>query len=431
MNHQTSPQYINDDPAAALFRIRRDAFTDPAVLTGEHRKIFDRSWLYVGHVSEVPEKGSFVTRQVGGRPIILVRGRDDQVRVLLNACAHRGNAVCREKHGKASRFVCFYHAWTFDLDGRLASVPFDEAYGGAFDKNELPLSSPENVEIYRGLVFLRYENGPDDLIAYLGNAREQLDHFLDIAADDFEIVPGTQSYSMRANWKLLVENSMDVYHGFITHRRYFDQFAVDSGLERSDGVMKIVRDGNAGRGLALDNGHAVIEMPVPQLPIHLAGGDDALRERRTLEDKYGTERARELLDISRNLFIFPNLILVSNWRTIRTFYPLAPDYMEIDSWALLPRDDSPVLRRLRIDNFISFLGPAGFGTPDDVEALEGCQRGFKATPGGWSDISRGMAHVDQIASDEEQLRGFWRQWQSLMDDRASDAPGKVSLESQT
>lgn len=414
MSHETSRQHVSENIQRALFRVNRNAFTDPDVLAAERTEIFDRSWLYVGHISEIPENGSFVTRKVGGRPIILVRGRDGQVRVLMNACAHRGNTVCREKRGKASRFVCFYHAWSYDLDGRLASVPFDEAYGGAFDKSDLPLPSPAEVELYRGLIFLRYEKGEGGLIDYLGDARPHLDHFIDVADDRFEIVPGTQSYSMRANWKLLIENSMDVYHGFIVHRRYFDQFAADSGLEKSNSVMKIVRDESAGRGIALDNGHAVIEMPVPDLPVHRAAGSTASREREELETKFGAERTRELLDVSRNLFIFPNLVLVSNWRTIRTFYPLAPDYMEVDSWALLPRDDSAEVRRARLDNYISFLGPAGFGTPDDVEALEGCQRGFAATPGGWSDISRGMSQSQQIASDEEQLRGFWRRWQSLI-----------------
>ena len=79
---------------------------------------------------------------------------------------------------------------------------------------------------------------------------------------------------------------------------------------------------------------------------------------------------------------------------IRTFYPLAPDYIEIDAWANLPRGESPELRQRRFENFISFLGPAGFGTPDDVYALEGCQRGLAAWRElSWSDISRGMGRL--------------------------------------
>lgn len=408
-------EHIIDDIQRGVFRVRRDAFTDPAVLELERTKIFHESWLYVGHESEIAENGSFVTREVGGRPIIMVRDRQGAVRVFLNACAHRGNMVCREKSGKAARFTCFYHAWSFDLTGRLMSVPQVDAYGPQFNKADLPLSTPAGVEVYRGLVFLRYaEEGPA-LTTFLGNAREHLDHFLDIANDDFEIVPGAQTYSMRANWKLLIENSVDMYHAFVTHRRYFDQFAGENGLGQADAIIKPVRDISAGRPHALDNGHSLIEYPVPDLPVKSAAGEGLAKERASLVAIYGEDRASELLDVARNLFIFPNLVLVSNWRTIRTFYPLAPDYMEVESWALLPRNESPETRRARLSNYISFLGPAGFGTPDDVEALEGCQRGFRATPDGWSDISRGMSFQSQIPSDELQMRNFWRRWRTLVE----------------
>ena len=107
--------------------------------------------------------------------------------------------------------------------------------------------------------------------------------------------------------------------------------------------------------------------------------------------------------------------MISSWHTIRTFYPLAPDYMEIDAWASLPRGESPELRQRRFENFISFLGPAGFGTPDDVYALEGCQRGFAAwREVSWSDISRGMGRAQPSSQDELQMRAFWRRWHALM-----------------
>ena len=110
-----------------------------------------------------------------------------------------------------------------------------------------------------------------------------------------------------------------------------------------------------------------------------------------------------------------NLILISSWHTIRTWYPLAPDYMEVDAWANMPRNESQELRQKRMENFISFLGPAGFGTPDDVYALEGCQRGFAAWRElSWSDISRGMGKAQPSSQDELQMRAFWRRWHALM-----------------
>ena len=113
----------------------------------------------------------------------------------------------------------------------------------------------------------------------------------------------------------------------------------------------------------------------------------------------------------RNLFIFPNLILISTWRTVRTFYPVSHDYIEVDGWGLFPKSDSPEMRRKRLDNFLSFQGPGGFATPDDVSGLEGCQRGFASVRElQWSDISRGMAQPEPTSTDELQMRAFWREW---------------------
>jgi hypothetical protein len=101
--------------------------------------------------------------------------------------------------------------------------------------------------------------------------------------------------------------------------------------------------------------------------------------------------------------------------TVRTFFPLAPDYMEITAWALAPEGESTENRTLRLDNFLTFLGPGGFATPDDVEMLESCQRGYAAVREvQWSDISRGMQRTEPLASDELQMQVFWRRWNELI-----------------
>ena len=100
--------------------------------------------------------------------------------------------------------------------------------------------------------------------------------------------------------------------------------------------------------------------------------------------------------------------------TVRTFYPVSPDYMEVNAWALAPIDESAEDSALRLDNFLTFLGPGGFATPDDVEMLESCQRGFANREVAWSDISRGMKREHPSITDELQMRAFWRRWNQLM-----------------
>jgi len=107
---KSSESYILDDQEAGLFRVNRRAFTDPECLADERRRVFDKCWIYVGHESEVPHAGDYRSRNVAGRPMILVRGDDSVVRVLLNTCTHRGSLVCRQKSGNAKTFQCPYHA---------------------------------------------------------------------------------------------------------------------------------------------------------------------------------------------------------------------------------------------------------------------------------------------------------------------------------
>lgn len=396
-----------DDRERGIFRVNRRAFLDEDVLRLEQSRIFDRVWLYVGHESEIPTPGDFIRREVGGRPVIFVRDDRGTPRVHFNVCSHRGNVVCREAAGNARLFRCAYHSWTYNTQGELIGVPGKEGYSTAFDTSELKLAAPARVDGYRGLYFMSVSPEAGDLADFLAPAREYIDLILDYTDAGLQIAKGTQAYSSRTNWKLLVENSMDNYHFLATHHRYLKQFLPDMGLDGKGWSLS----GHIGKGLG--GGHALIEGPIGPLPLSAQATEHLAQNRRRLEARHGIERTRRILDYGRNLFIFPNLFLISNWRTIRTFFPRSPGYVEISSWALLPKDDTPELREMRVNNYISFLGPAGFGTPDDVDMLEGCQRGFTAAPDTWSDVSRGML-TEAEGTSEEQMRAFWRRWREVL-----------------
>ncbi len=408
---------VIDNAADGLFRVNRRVFIDPHILDLEHQRVFAQSWIYAGHESEVPQPGDFRARKVAGRPVILVRGSDGQVRALLNTCTHRGSLVCRQPSGNAKSFQCPYHAWTFSNQGELIGVPGEDAYSAAFDRRQLALAMAPRLESYRGFVFISFDPDIEGLVEYLAGAREYLDLVCDQSEAGMEIVDGTQLYSMRANWKLLVENSIDGYHAPVTHQRYFG-FLTEVGID--PGVLQRRR---LGRGKSLGNGHAVIEFqPVGGRPIAdwapwfgeaTKAELEAIRQR--LEERFGSERAYKLTQVSRNLLIFPNLIINDIAAiTVRTFFPVTADYMEITAWALAPKEEKAEHRALRLDNFLTFLGPGGFATPDDVEMLESCQRGFANPEVAWLDISRGMTRKQPLANDELQMRAFWRKWHELI-----------------
>jgi p-cumate 2,3-dioxygenase alpha subunit len=423
--HITEPQardpLVVDDQQRQVFRVHRSAMTSADIHRTEVERVFGKSWLYVGHESEIPKPGDFVRRKVAGRPIFMVRGaKSGDVNVFHNSCTHRGALVCRRDSGNAKVFQCFYHAWSFDSEGRLNGVPDREGYSNGLNFKELALARVARVESYRGFVFASYDPDIVDLPTYLAGAKDYIDLVVDGCGGSVEIVKGTNEYSFEANWKLLVENSADGYHAASTHDTYF-KYLVSLGTDLQGGVI--------GQAVKLGNGHAVIEYSSPWgRPVakwEPLFGEDARVEidriRAELADRYGEERAHKMAEVNRNLIIYPNLIINDIMAvTVRTMFSPAPNRVDVTAWELAPTDEMPSLRQRRLDSFLTFLGPGGFATPDDIEALESCQQGFEGGGVDWNDISRGMGR-GPTANDEEQMREFWRRWQQQMGGAADRA----------
>jgi p-cumate 2,3-dioxygenase alpha subunit len=419
-------RYVVADQAAMDFRVHRGALVDPAVLDAERRRVFDRCWIYVGHESEVRAPGDFQTRAVAGRPVILCRDSAGRVRVFLNSCRHRGAMVCRERHGNARNgYQCFYHGWSYDRDGRLDGVPGQSSYPPSFDRSSLGLAEPPHVDAYRGFVFASFDPEALPLHDYLAGAREYIDLVVDQSpTGEMEVIRGVQEYDIRANWKLLVENSFDDYHLLTTHSTWLD-YMRSSGVAIGRPPTRGHLMPSHGVGKALGNGHAVIDnenfrgRPVAKWipPYGEAAKAEIDRIRAELVTRLGEARAQRVADTNRNLVVFPNLVLNDGSSvTIRTFHPLAPDRMQVRAWALGPRDESAAARAIRLDSFLTFYGPGGFATPDDVEALESVQQGlatWREIP--WSVMTRGLAKDgEQLNTDELHLRAFWQRWDALM-----------------
>jgi len=141
-------------------RVRKEVYTDPQIFELEMQRIHERYWVYCGHESQVPKPGDYTTVQIGRQPLLLVRGKDKGVHVLYNRCPHRGNMMCGDRHGNTGEFFrCSYHAWTFQHDGMLRSIPMMEAgYAGTRygkDNPDCSMKKAARVESYRGFVMLQ------------------------------------------------------------------------------------------------------------------------------------------------------------------------------------------------------------------------------------------------------------------------------------
>ena len=204
-------------PIEAARGLPNAAFTSPEFLELEDKTLFRRNWVFAGRQSELPNPGDIKMLDVAGQPLIMVRGRDEAVRVFYNVCPHRGAQIVTEDREGARVIACKYHAWTFELDGPLrARAHFDgpkkHAKGNPEDPN-CPSLFPVRSDTWHDAIFV-------NLDGQAGPLSDHLDPFLK-QAEGFDI--GQFEYARTvegvfdSNWKLTVENWSDVYHVFAVH----------------------------------------------------------------------------------------------------------------------------------------------------------------------------------------------------------------------
>lgn len=182
-------------------------YYDPEWYEAERQAIFLRSWIEVGHVCELPDKGSFIRRELefAKASVLIVRGKDGELRAFHNVCTHRGTQLVEEAEGKRATFSCRYHMWTFGGDGALLSAPDFESFGLAKTDCALPKIS---LEVCAGLIFISFAPDPQPLREWLGELAERLETLPVARATNFtEYV-----YDIEANWKLTYDNFQENYH---------------------------------------------------------------------------------------------------------------------------------------------------------------------------------------------------------------------------
>jgi phenylpropionate dioxygenase-like ring-hydroxylating dioxygenase large terminal subunit len=198
-------------------------YSDPEILRLEEERIFSRSWHYAGPAEQVSEPGSYLTCRAGAKPIVVVRGRDGELRAFANVCRHRGHEVA-SGCGRRETLQCPYHAWTYDLDGSLRAAPRSEREPD-FDRSQLGLR-PATVEAWGPLVFVN----PDTDSAPLGDVLGDLPHQLVAhGLDPTRLVYRGRSREqvLEANWKIVVENFLECYHCPTAHKSFSKLIDVD------------------------------------------------------------------------------------------------------------------------------------------------------------------------------------------------------------
>ncbi len=200
--------WLGTDPVPAA------PYYDPAWFELEREAVFKRSWLHVGHVCEVPEPGSFIRREleIAKASLLIVRGKDGEIRAFHNVCTHRGTQLVEEAQGRAHKFSCPYHMWTFGEDGSLLSAPDFESFNITKEECALPQVA---LEVVAGLIFIHLGSPETSLMEELGPLAERMEGLPVARATTF----AEYVYEIDANWKLTYDNFQENYHLRFIHPR--------------------------------------------------------------------------------------------------------------------------------------------------------------------------------------------------------------------
>jgi len=188
-------------------------YTDEDIHQQELSKIFLRSWLYVGHISDLPDVGSYVTDEIAGQPILVLRAQDDKIQVFFNVCQHRGHLLLSGRGQTGNRIVCPYHAWCYGLDGALSTARLTRDVAG-FDRANFGLKSIQHT-IVAGMIFINFDPSatPED-----GGLLEFEKTILSHLPEMSNFVAGHRfDFDIKANWKVIVDNFSEGYHIPIAH----------------------------------------------------------------------------------------------------------------------------------------------------------------------------------------------------------------------
>ena len=414
-------------------RVHRDVYTDPDLFQLEMDRLWSRTWVYVGHDSQVAQPGDYITASIGAEPVLMVRQPDGGVRVMRNRCAHKGAKLVSDAAGNVGNFFrCPYHAWTYRLDGSLRGVPLKSAYANTgFDGCDaagglVAVASHS----YRGFVFARLSREGPGFAEYFGGSLSSIDYLADRSpVGELEVVGGVLRYLHDSNWKMFVENLNDTMHPMVAHesaagtakRLWADKpadepkpmaieqlvpFAAGYGFFDKLGV-RVFENGESYSGV-----HFSIHSSYAAMPEYEAA----------MVARYGEERARDILGTVRhNTVYYPSLTIKGAIQSIRVVRPVAVDKTVIESWTfrLKGAPEAMLHRTVTYNRLIN--SPLSVVGHDDQYCYRVIQEGLLAGGNEWVNLQRdwdpaetGPADLTVNGTSEISMRNQFRAWSRFM-----------------
>jgi len=423
-------------------RVHRDLYLSDEIFALEQSRFFSRAWTYLGHASQVPNPGDYLTQDIAGRPLVMVRQPDGSIKVLYNRCAHKGTQLVSDACGNVGKFFrCPYHAWTYKLDGAPLAVPLRNGYEGTRLReceSGAGMVALRHVAVYRDFVFVRLSERGLAFDEYFGEVLQAIDNMVDRSpSGKLTVAGGAMRNVVNCNWKMYLENINDTVHPMSTHEsathaaselwkgRPADEpkpMAMEQILPFGSGYDFFDKMG----GRIFPHGHSVLGV---NFSIH--SGYARLPEyEQAMREAHGEARAADILQRSpQNSVLFPSLSVKGSPQAIRVIRPLSASRTLIEAWAFRV-DGAPDLlfERSMTYNRLVF-SPMSVVAHDDVHLFESMQRGLRADGNEWVSLHRDHRPGEfdpptqtTNGTNELLMRNQFRAWLELMSaDEASDA----------
>jgi phenylpropionate dioxygenase-like ring-hydroxylating dioxygenase large terminal subunit len=411
--------------------VDREIFTSPEIHRQELEKLFARSWLFVGHESQVPKPGDFFVSRMGDESVILCRDGSGALHVFLNSCRHRGMKVCRYEQGNTSLFVCPYHSWSYGTDGKLQGVPqYRALYEGTLNREEWGLVEVAHMANYKGTIWASWDPAAPDFLTWLGDAADHFDHVIDCRdgrPGGAEVI-GVHKWIFPSNWKFAAENFLgDTYHN--PSHRSVDMVGMSAsarpGQRRDNEYAKAQRvwvGYPQGHGMTSgiapdDNEYAPSYQQYPEV-------DEYFRHCFEERNRRLGARAKVLPLVGT---IFPNASFHGRQpRGICVWHPHGATETEAWRFFLVDADAPAAVKDVLRRYYMRYSGPAGMTEQDDMENWLYATAASKGTIAKRYPLNYQMSmrlpnatHLGpgEVATQmtDQTPRNFYRVWQRYMD----------------
>lgn len=362
--------------------VSREVFVNEELFERELTYLFGRAWLFLGHVSQVPEVGDYFVTRTGQDSVILTRDDQGEVHGLLNTCRHRGMKVCRYDEGNTLKFTCPYHGWSYTTDGSIASTPgslfgvprYATSYGAQLDKESWGLIRMPRISIYKGLVFGSWDEKAPTFEEYVGGFSHWLDSLVeavDGSNGQSEVLRGVQKWRVPTNWKFVAENFLgDMYHASSSHSSV-ERVGIGPGGRTAD------RHGGPKHGFGrvetsfVDLGHGSCSNlePNERYPeFEDERLDHYFREAWARKEAIKREQGKPLRTGGAST-LFPNMSFHAGIfpRSILVAHPVSPWETELWRWYLVDVDAPDFVRDWLRHYYLRYSGPGGLTEQDDIE----------------------------------------------------------------